>query len=41
MDHPDNFLNIIFHKASSLGDDLVLLLDSSEENGEMISLPIM
>lgn len=24
MDHPDDFLNIIFHEASSLGDDLAL-----------------
>ena len=36
MDHPDNFLNIIFHKASSLGDDLGLCA-GFEENGEMIS----
>jgi hypothetical protein len=24
MDHPDDFLNIIFHDASSIGDDLAL-----------------
>jgi len=24
MDHPDNFLNLIFHNVSSLGDDLAL-----------------